>query len=216
MHSDRCPTKPGIATCSRPSSTLRAGFAGGLQPCLTATARNAIRNLAETEKRPDLTEQRNTGQNRNYWNIGSFAIDSSAAIRELLIIYPIIPASGIAFGRQRNATAWQARPVRTTLVRTKPASATTGRQPVTREASRPSANRNLRRQQSIHHGLRWWICAYKSSNEIFRGLGFGNGQKVCHLLTTYHAFASIMVNTVLHPNDESIYDSQTIKFGQLV
>jgi hypothetical protein len=46
----------------RPSSTLRAGFAGGLQPCLTATARIAIRKVAGMKKRPDFTEQRNMGQ----------------------------------------------------------------------------------------------------------------------------------------------------------
>jgi hypothetical protein len=78
VHGDRCPTKPGIATCSRPPGTLRAGFAGGLQPCLTATARIAIRNVAGTEKRPDIITNKETWiMKRDYWNIGSFAIDSS-------------------------------------------------------------------------------------------------------------------------------------------
>jgi hypothetical protein len=32
------PTCPRVAPCSLPSSTLRAGSADGLRPCLTATA----------------------------------------------------------------------------------------------------------------------------------------------------------------------------------
>ncbi len=34
------PTCPTMVPCSLPSSTLRAGSAGGLRPCLTATARD--------------------------------------------------------------------------------------------------------------------------------------------------------------------------------
>src|ERR1700761_5349486 len=36
------PTCPRVAPCSPPSSTLRAGYAGGLRPCLTAPARDAL------------------------------------------------------------------------------------------------------------------------------------------------------------------------------
>ena len=33
------PTSLSVVSCSPPSSTLRAGYAGGLRPCLTAAAR---------------------------------------------------------------------------------------------------------------------------------------------------------------------------------
>jgi transposase len=44
------PTCPSVASCSPPSSTLRAGSAGGLRPCLTAAARGAARTSGRDEE----------------------------------------------------------------------------------------------------------------------------------------------------------------------
>ena len=46
----RTPTYLRVAPCSPPSSTLRAGFAGGLRPCLTATARAAWETSGRDEE----------------------------------------------------------------------------------------------------------------------------------------------------------------------
>jgi hypothetical protein len=78
--------------CSRPSSTLRAGFAGGLRPCLTAAARIAFQKLAGTKKRPITAEQRNmTPPMMNYRDLREIPIDSNVAIRERMITSCIIP-----------------------------------------------------------------------------------------------------------------------------
>jgi hypothetical protein len=44
------PTCPRVAPCSPPSSTLRAGSADGLRPCLTATARDAWETSGRDEE----------------------------------------------------------------------------------------------------------------------------------------------------------------------
>jgi hypothetical protein len=50
--------------CARGRQTRwRAGFAGGLRPCLTAATRIASQNLVGTKKRPITAEQRNATLN---------------------------------------------------------------------------------------------------------------------------------------------------------
>jgi hypothetical protein len=44
------PTCPRMAPCSPPSSTLRVGSADGHRPCLTATARDALRAPGRDEE----------------------------------------------------------------------------------------------------------------------------------------------------------------------
>jgi hypothetical protein len=48
-----------MASGSPPSSTLCAGFAGGLRPCLTAVARAACDVSGRDEETPASAEQRN-------------------------------------------------------------------------------------------------------------------------------------------------------------
>ncbi len=45
------PTSPSLASCSLPSSTLRAGCAGGLWPCLTELRATPRENQVGAEKR---------------------------------------------------------------------------------------------------------------------------------------------------------------------
>ena len=56
----RFPAGPGLARGSQPPTPLRAAFAGGLRPVLTAAARRTRWCLAAAKKRPLSTEQRNT------------------------------------------------------------------------------------------------------------------------------------------------------------
>ena len=48
-----------LASCSLPSSTLCAGYAGGLRPCLTTAARDTAAEPGRGRKTVPLVEQRN-------------------------------------------------------------------------------------------------------------------------------------------------------------
>jgi hypothetical protein len=54
------PTRLSLASCSLPSSTLRAGYAGGLRPCLTAAVRDAVAVPGRGRETILSVEQRNT------------------------------------------------------------------------------------------------------------------------------------------------------------
>jgi hypothetical protein len=53
------PTCPSLPSCSLPSSTLRAGYADGPRPCLTAAARDTAKQPGRGRKTVLSAEQTN-------------------------------------------------------------------------------------------------------------------------------------------------------------
>ena len=86
----RFPAGPGLARGSQPSTPLRAAFAGGLRPVLTAAARRARWCLAGAKKRPLSTEQRNPRKGarwrRNQLDIQSPIQGSSVTSCRLILL----------------------------------------------------------------------------------------------------------------------------------
>jgi hypothetical protein len=85
------PTCPRVASCSPPSSTLRAGSADGLRPCLTATARVAWEKSGRDEETGPLSaEQRNMGWRQASETTGvQFLVSSGGQIRMSVDSYTV-------------------------------------------------------------------------------------------------------------------------------
>ena len=71
-------------------------------------------------------------------------------------------------------------------------------------------------QEQILLDLAGYLVVYKASKKTLEGEKFTQAEKAHKLLRLYHILATIMANTCLHPNDESIFDSQTDQFVSLV
>jgi hypothetical protein len=73
----RIPTCPRVAPGSPPSSTLRAGFAGGLRPCLTATAPDASNASGRDEETPSVSRTKKRDRQQETPNGGGQFLMSS-------------------------------------------------------------------------------------------------------------------------------------------
>jgi hypothetical protein len=82
-----------LASCSLPSSTLCAGYAGGLRPCLTTAARDTAAEPGRGRKTVPLVEQRNIRR-------GQFLLSPRGQFRMSLDTCP----DGVLPGRSSTAT----------------------------------------------------------------------------------------------------------------
>jgi hypothetical protein len=86
------PTCPRLAPCSPPSSTLRAGSAGGLRPCLTATARDASETSGRDEETARVSRtKKHVSQQVRETTGGQFLMSSSGQFRMSLDTYRATP-----------------------------------------------------------------------------------------------------------------------------
>jgi hypothetical protein len=81
------PTCPTVAPSSPPSSTLRAGFAGGLRPCLTATTPDASDASGRDKETASVSRTEKRDRQRNTPNGGAqFLMSSGGQFRMSLDI----------------------------------------------------------------------------------------------------------------------------------
>jgi hypothetical protein len=78
----RIPTCPRVAPYSPPSSTRRAGFAGGPRPCLTATAPDASDSSGRDEETASVSRTKKRDRQRETPNSGGqFLLSSGGQFR---------------------------------------------------------------------------------------------------------------------------------------